>query len=84
MENKDHLTKASFGHYGHVILDSSYSGSDIFESVVCTSDAIISYTNNLKGDKTITDLSLVAGAGIFGNISNVTVTSGVLIGYLIA
>lgn len=76
-------TKLTFGSYGLRILTTTSVAGEEFGCIYATEASQIDFTNTTPyGDTTITDLVLPAGGVIYGNISDVTVDSGKVIGYL--
>ena len=71
------------GQKGHVILDSSYSGSDIFETIVILQAGTIAYTDNISG-QSFSNVVVENKDAFYGSMSNVTLASGTTaIGYYI-
>lgn len=75
------LISKTTGQNGHVILDSSYSGSDSFEAIVILQPGQILYTDKISGQ--IANNVIVENKDAFyGSMTNVRLTSGTTaIGY---
>lgn len=69
------------GTGGSLKLDNSYTGTTMFKLLAFTEDSVVNYTDERSGES-ITSLSVPAGFQIYGNLVNVTLTSGVALGYL--
>jgi len=75
--------RLSFGDYGMRVLTSTSSAGEYFGVLYATEDSQVDFTNDCDGgDTSITNLILLAGQQVYGNITTVTVDSGKVIGYL--
>lgn len=69
------------GTGGSFKLDNTYTGTTMFKLIAFTEDSVVNYTDE-RSNQTFTSLSVPAGFQIYGNLVNVTLTSGVALGYL--
>lgn len=75
----------SFGDYGFRILSSGETSieGEHFGAVILLNDSTIGFTNDVSGgDTSISNLQLAAGQTIYGNITNLSITSGKVIAYI--
>jgi hypothetical protein len=77
---KDYFRFTS-GNGGSFKLDNSYTGTAMFKVIAFTEESVVNYTDELSG-QVIASLSVPAGFQIYGNLVNVTLTSGIALGYL--
>lgn len=75
--------RLSFGDYGLRVLTTTSTEGEYFGALYATEESQVDFTNETDGgDTTITNLVLLAGQVVYGNITDVTVDSGKVIGYL--
>lgn len=69
------IISKSNGQNGHLILDSSYSGSDSFETIVILQPGSISYTDKISGNKPV-NIAVENKDAFYGSMTNVTLLGG--------
>jgi len=75
----------SFGDYGFRVLSSGETSieNEYFSSIQVLTDTIVSFDNEtIKGDNEVVGMGIMAGQIIYGNFTNISVTSGKIIAYL--
>ena len=78
------MLAAQFGNNGHRFIDSASSldADERYYFVQALEDCVFSATNNRGGDNP-SDLTLLAGLYLAGTYSDVVVTSGKLVAYIL-
>lgn len=73
----------SFGGLGIRVLTGAAVTTEHFAVLHAMEDSQVDFTSNLEsGDATVSNLSLSRGIAIYGDMSNVNVDLGTVIGYL--
>jgi hypothetical protein len=75
----------SFGDFGFRILSTGETSveGEYFGAVQMLNDSTIGFTNDVaSGDTSISNLQLAAGQTVYGNITNLTITSGKVLAYI--
>lgn len=76
--------RMSLGDFGFDLISStSLPGTNFYGAIQATTDTVISFENHIEGEELydVDNLSMPTGFIIFGNITNVDVTSGIVIAY---
>lgn len=75
--------RMSLGDFGFDLISTSDSGLNFYGAIQATTDTVISFENHIESEDAydVDNLSIPTGFIIFGNITNVEVTSGTVIAY---
>ena len=83
LNSKSDFQMLSFGQFGseYIVAGETGSESTVFKSITALEQTVITLTQ-LKGDTTLTSITLETGITVYGLFTAVSVTSGKVLAYI--
>ena len=79
--SRKNVENISLGQYGAEVINDTNSHTIPLQALQCLTDVVISSVTWLNLTGTITGITIPSGTVLFGQISKISLTSGIVIGY---